>query len=210
MKLTIFGSTGGTGQQIVAQALELGHDIKVFARSPEKLDKKDDKLQVIPGDVMDFDSVEPAIQGQDAVLCALGLSSIMDRTTLRANGTKNIVRAMEKTGVKRLICMSALGVGDSRNLLPFHYKYLIVPLMLRFVYADHEIQESHIKKSQLDWVIVRAGTLTDGKHTRSYLHGFAADNKTVTFKISRADVADFMLRQLSEKTYLHKAPCISY
>jgi putative NADH-flavin reductase len=209
MKLTIFGSTGGTGHQVVTQALEQGHTVTAFVRSPEKLDQKHEKLQIAKGDVMDLDLVERVVQGQDAVLCTLGLPA-MSKNKLRANGTKNIIRAMEKTGVKRFVCQSALGVGDSRDVLPFHYKHLIVPLMLGRVYADHEIQESYVKESRLDWIIVRPGILSDGDLTGSYKHGFAVGDKTVTLKISRADVADFMLRQLTEDTYRHKTPCISY
>ena len=209
MKLIIFGSTGDTGRQVVTQALEQGHEVTAFARSPEKLDQKHEKLQVIEGNVLDFASVERAIQGQDVVLCTLGLPP-MDKSNLRANGTKNIIRAMEKTGVKRFICQSSDGVGESRDTLPFLMKYLIVPFMLRRAFADHEIQENYIKESQLDWIIVRPVALTDGEHTGSYQHGYTADNKTVKFKISRADTADFMLKQLADNKYLHKTPSISY
>ena len=209
MKLIIFGSTGCTGRQVVTQALEQGHDVTAFARSPEKLDQKHEKLQVIKGNVLDFASVERAIQGQDVVLCTLGLPP-MDKSNLRANGTKNIIRAMEKTGAKRFICQSSDGVGESRDTLPFLMKYLIVPFMLRRAFADHEIQENYIKESQLDWIIVRPAALTDGEHTGSYQHGYTADNKTVKFKISRADTADFMLKQLADNNYLHKTPSISY
>jgi len=209
MKLIIFGSTGGTGLQIVTQALEQGHDVAAFARSPEKLNQRHEKFQVIQGNVLDFTSIERAIQGQDVVLCTLGMS-FMDKSNLRANGTKNIIRAMEKTDVKRFICQSSDGVGDSKDTLPFLMKYLIVPLMLRRAFADHEIQENYIKESQLDWTIVRPAALTDGEHTGSYQHGYTGDNKTVTNKISRADTADFMLKQLADNNYLHKTPSISY
>ncbi len=209
MKLIIFGSTGATGRQIVAQALEQGHDVTAFARSPEKLDQKHEKLQVIKGNVLDFASVERAIQGQDVVLCALGAPPT-DKSNLRANGTKNIIQAMEKTGVKRFICQSTHGVGDSRGEMTFLFKYILVPFILRRAFADHEIQENYIKESQLDWIIARPMALTDGEHTGSYQHGLTADNKTVTFKISRADTADFMLKQLADNSYLHKLPWVSY
>jgi hypothetical protein len=117
---------------------------------------------------------------------------------------------MEKAGVRRIICQPSDGLGDSRDRLPFLYKYLIVPIMLRRVFADHEIQEENIKKIQLDWIIVRPTALTDGEHTGSYQQGYTADNKTITFKISRADTADFMLKQLADNNYLHKTPSISY
>ena len=209
MKLIIFGSTGCTGHQVVTQALEQGHDVTAFARSPEKLDQKHEKLQVIKGNVLDFSSVERAIQGQDVVLCALGMPP-KDKNNLRAKGTKNIIRAMEKTGVKRFICQSSFGVGDTNDTLPFLMKYIIVPFILRRAFADHEMQESYIKESQLDWIVARPVALTDGEYTGSYQHGFTADNKTVTFKISRADTADFMLKQLADNNYLHRTPSISY
>ena len=209
MKLIIFGSTGGTGRHVVTQALEQGHDVIAFARNPESLDQKHEKLQVLKGDVLDYSSLEPAIQGQDGVLCTLGMPP-MDKNNVRAKGTKNIIHGMEKTGVNRLICQSTAGVGDSRDLMPLLMKYLIVPFLLRRAWADHEIQENYIKESQLEWTIVRPTALTDGDHTGSYQHGFGVDNKTVTNKISRADTADFMLRQLADDTYLYKTPCISY
>ena len=92
MKLIVFGSTGSTGRQVVTQALQQGHDVTAFARSPEKLDLKHEKLQVIKGDVLDLDAVERAIQGQDAVLCTLGAPPT-DKSNLRARGTKNIIHA---------------------------------------------------------------------------------------------------------------------
>lgn len=209
MKLTVFGSTGGLGRELVTQALEQGHDVTAFTRSPEKLDPLREGLRLIEGDVLEPNSVERAIQGQDAVLCALG-ASVMDKKKLRANGTANIIGAMNKTGVKRLVCVSALGVGESSALLPFHYKYLIIPLVMRHLYADHELQERRIKTSQLDWVIVRPGSYTNGERTGSYRHGFTVADSPTRVKVARADVAEFMLKQLADDAYLHKAPCISY
>ena len=209
MKLTVFGSTGSTGRQVVAQALKQGHEVTAFARSPEKFNKKHEKLKVIKGNVLDLASVERAIQGQDAVLCTLG-SGPMDKSNLRASGTKNIILAMERTGVKRFICQSSDGVGSTRDTLPFLYKYFIVPLILRRVFADHEIQENYIRKSRLDWIIARPTALNDGEYTGSYQHGYAPGDKPVTSKISRADTADFMLKQLADNHYLHRAPSISY
>ena len=209
MKLIIFGSTGGTGGHLVRQALENGHDVTAFARSPEKLRLDHQRLRQFKGDVLDLVSIEQATQGQDAVLCSLGAPA-MNKKELRSNGTKNIIYAMEKMGVRRFICQSGLGCGDSHSLLPFHYKYLIFPLMLRYVYADHEIQEKVIRKSKLEWTIIRPAALTNGNRTNSYWHGFEATDKLLTMKISRADVAGFMLKQLENDTYLRKAPSISY
>ena len=119
------------GRQVVAQALEQGYHITAFARSPEKLNIAHENLQVVHGNVLDYPSVEQALIGQEVVLCSLGLPAIMDKSQLRANGTKNIIRAMEKTGVRRLICQSSNGVGDTHKTLPFFTKYIIVSFVLR-------------------------------------------------------------------------------
>lgn len=209
MKLTIFGATGGIGQQIVQQAVAKGYTVTAFARTPEKLTQEHGQLTKVKGDVLDIAAVDRVVQGQDAVLCALGMP-VMDKSKLRAHGTENIVRAMEKMGVKRLVYLSALGVGDSRDILPLHYKYLIVPLVMRRLYADHAAQEAIVEKSRLDWVSVRPANFTEGVQTGLYWHGFVPNGRDITLKISHADVAEFMLKQLVDDAYLHKTPCISY
>jgi putative NADH-flavin reductase len=117
---------------------------------------------------------------------------------------------MRKTGVQRLICQSSLGVGDSRANLPFFTKYIIVSLFLRHAFADHEHQEAIVKQSPLDWTIVRPPYLTDGPRTGAYRHGFSSTDKRIKGKISRADVADFILKELADNMYLHKTPGVSY
>ena len=112
MKLLIFGSTGSIGRQLVNQALEQGHTVSAFARDATKVDIKHNNLQVAQGDVMDPASVERAVQGHEAVLCSLGAGR---KGTVRSDGTRNIISAMEKMGVRRFICQSTLGVGDSRD-----------------------------------------------------------------------------------------------
>jgi len=207
MKLLIFGSTGSIGRQLVKQALEQGHSVTAFARDPAKVDIRHNNLQVVQGDVMDPASVEKAVPGHDAVLCSLGAGR---KGTVRSEGTQNIIRAMEKAGVLRFICQSTLGVGDSRDNLNVFWKYIMFGLLLRPAYADHVSQENYVRQSRLEWTIVRPGAFTDGEHTGQYRHGFPGTDKTTRLKISRADVADFMLRQLIDDTYLHKAPGLSY
>ncbi len=209
MKIIIFGATGGTGRKFVEQALEQGHIVTAFARNPAKLDVKNENLQIVQGDVMDSASVERAVQGQDAVLSAIGAPD-KSKDPVRSEGTRNIIRAMEQAGIRRFISLSTIGVGDSREMLPFLYKYILVPLFLRHAFADHAIQENYIEQSRLDWTIIRPAALTDGNHTGAYRHGFPVSEKNLKFKISRADVADFMLKQLTDNTYLHKTPGVSY
>ena len=209
MKLLIFGATGGVGRQLVEQALAQGHVVTAFARDPAKLDLKHENLHVAQGDVMEAASVERATRGQDAVLLALGTPALT-KNTVRSAGTRNVIRAMEKAGVRRLVCLSSIGIGDSRAMLPFHYKYILVPLLLRQGFAEHELQENCVKQSHIQWTIVRPGSFTNGARTGTYRHGLPGSAMAIKAKISRADVADFMLKQLGENTYLHKTPWLSY
>lgn len=208
MKVAIFGSTGSVGREAVKQALEQGHMVTAFAREPAKLGIEDTaNLRVVQGDVLSRASVEEAVKGQDAVICVLGAGR---KGNIRSEGTQNIIRAMEKTGVSRLICQSTLGVGDSRGNLNFLWKYIMFGMLLRQAYADHVRQEEFVKQSSLDWTIVRPTAFTDGTWTGEYRHGFPSTDKAATLKISRADVADFLLRQLTDDTYLKKTPGLSY
>jgi putative NADH-flavin reductase len=209
MKLLIFGSTGSIGRQLVEQALAQGHAVTAFTRNPARLNLKQANLKIVQGDVLDYPSVEQAVQGQEAVLSALGTPALT-KNTVRSEGTRNIIRAMEQAGVRRLICLSSIGIGDSRRMLPFHYKYILVPLLLRQGFAEHELEEKWVKQSRTDWTIVRPGAFTNGDLTRAYRHSPIVSDKTIKAKISRADVADFVLKQLQDKTYLHQTPWISY
>lgn len=148
MKLTIIGSTGGSGRQLVAQALARGHEVTAFARNPDKIKIDHPAFRVVKGDVRDSAEVESAVEGQDAVMFSLG-APVRSKEKLRGHGTKTVIDAMVKQGVNRLVSLSALGCGDSEPLLPLKYKYLITPLALRGVYDDHELQEAHIRESGL-------------------------------------------------------------
>lgn len=209
MKLLIFGSTGSIGRPLVEQALEQGHTVTAFARNPAKLDIQHTNLKVVQGDVMDLASVEQAVQGQDAVLCVLG-SGGQRKGTIRSKGTRQIIQAMEKAGVRRLICQTTLGAGESWGNLNFFWKYIMFGAFLREVFADHERQENYVTQSHLDWTIVRPGAFVDGKRTGQYRHGFPSTDKTTELKIARADVADFLLKQLANDSYLYKTPSVSY
>ena len=209
MKVVIFGSTGGTGRLLVEQALGKGHQVTAQARTPEKLvGLEHPSLSVARGDVLDAADVERAVTGQDAVLCAIGAGAA--RTTLREDGTRNIVAAMERAGVARLVCLSSLGVGDSRANLSFFTRHVIVGIFLRHAFADHERQEAVVRASSVDWTIVRPPHLKDGPRTGSYRHGFPPTERDIKGWISRADLADFMLEQLEDDIYLRRAPGVSY
>lgn len=208
MKLLIFGATGGTGRNLVEQALAQGHHVTAFTRSPEKITLQHPNLRVVKGDILDYDSIDAAMPGHDAVLSALGVY-LFKKNTVLSDGTRNIIRAMEKHGVKRLVCESALGIADSRDQVSLFVDLIFYPLLLRHFFPDKERQELHIRQSNLDWVIVRPARLTNGKRTGQYRHGFGPHEK-IKGVISRADTAEFMLQQLTEDTYLRKTPGVSY
>ncbi len=207
MKLLIFGSTGSVGRHLVEQALQKGHTVTAFTRSAAKLPVRHAHLEVFEGDVLEFSSVEQAVKGHQAVLCALGAGR---EGKVRAEGTRHIIRAMESMGVRRFVCQSTLGAGDSQGNLNFFWKYIMFGLLLKEAFRDHQMQEDYVRQSRLEWTIVRPGAFTNGPLTGVYRHGFTAIDKTTKLKISRADVADFMLRQLAEDTYLGRAPGLSY
>jgi putative NADH-flavin reductase len=207
MRLLIFGSTGSVGRLLVEQALAENHVVTAFLRNPAKLPLTHANLRIVQGDVLNFRDVEKSMKNQDIALCTLGAGS---KGKLRAEGTRNIIQAMERNGVSRLICQSTLGAGDSRGNLNFFWKYIMFGLLLKAAYRDHELQENYVKQSSLDWTIVRPAAFTDGPRAENYKHGFGPDANGLTLKISRADVVDFMLKQMRDKKYLRKTPGLSY
>jgi len=207
MHALIIGSTGTVGRELVKQALARGYAVTAFARDPAKLQLEHQNLTVARGDVMDLESMAQVMPGKDAVLSAIGAGG---KGGVRATGTRNIIEVMQKCGVQRLVCLSSLGVGESRANLNFFWRHIMFGLLLRRAFADHVAQEHHIKESGLDWTIVRPGAYADGERTGTYRHGFPATATDLKLKISRADVADFMLEQLTDDSYMRMTPGISY
>ncbi|OQS13484.1 epimerase [Nocardia donostiensis] len=206
MRIAVFGATGTLGRHIVEQALERGHEVTALTRDANRIGRTHENLHVVEGDVLDPAAVERAVRGQDAVLISLGNGR---KGVVRAEGTRTVIDAMNHTGVKRLICQSTLGAGDSRSNLNFVWKYVMFGLLLRPAYADHQLQEKHVQASDLDWTIVRPSAFTDGPRTGAYRHGFPASETGLSLKIARADIAEFMLDQLTDRTYLRETPGIS-
>lgn len=207
LKILVFGATGSTGSAVVERALERGYAVTAFVRNPGKVTTSHPDLAVVQGDVMDPASVAQAVPGHDAVVSTLGAGL---NGTIRAEGTRNIIRAMEQAGVQRFVSQSTLGVGNSRKNLNAYWKYIMFGLLLRRAYADHVLQERYITASHLDWIIVRPGALIAGERTGTYRHGFPANAKNLALEISIADVADFMVQQVQDDTYLHATPALSY
>lgn len=204
-RILIIGATGGTGRHLVTQALERGLTVTVVVRDPSKLRINHERLAVIQGDVLDPSSLEPAMRDQEAVVSALGHKRFFYPTRILSRGTGNILRAMELQGVNRLICMSSLGIGDSAGYMGLYYTLFVIPFILPFYFWDKTRQEKIITESGLDWIIVRPGLLTNGSRRGRVHHGGSVGSFIWTVRVSRADVAAFMLDQLGSTRYLRTA-----
>jgi putative NADH-flavin reductase len=209
MNILVFGASGATGHHLVRQALAGGHAVTAFVRDPARLKVAHPALNVMQGDVVDYDLVEQAVKGQDAVLSALGASSPFRFDQAVVAGINNIIKAMEANGVARLIYMSFAGVKESRTRAGFVIKK-IAPKILSTEIAGHETRETMIRRSRLAWTIVRPPTLTNGKRHAQFRAGEDICSVGFVVTMSRADVADFMLRQLEDERNIKKAPLVLY
>lgn len=220
MKLTIFGATGPTGRRLLERALAEGHEVTAFARSAASLKVSHERLQIAAGDVFDYGPVESAVAGREAVISVLGgkpsnplkPSRTGDPNGPASNGAQNIIRAMREHGLQRFICQTAWGTAESKENpdLPGRvFVDVLIPLFLRDDYADKEAAERIVRGSDLDWVIVRPMALTNGPWTGNYRVGENLQPGR-KFRISRADVAQFLLRQLESDRYVRKTPAIGY
>jgi putative NADH-flavin reductase len=209
-KIIVFGATGKLGQQILRQALDAAFDVTAFVRDPAKLTIQHPRLRVVTGDTLDADSVERGLAGgYDAALSALGVFHREPRTEL-SDGTANIIRAMQKHRVTRLVVVSSVGAGDSKgqgNLLARGLQQLL----LKHVLADKDRQEALVAASGLEWTILRPPQLTDEPTARADLVAWSGPPTRVkkTWKTSRASVARAALEAVSEGKYLRQAVNIS-
>ncbi len=208
MKVLIVGATGSIGRHGVRYALAAGHDVTALARDPARVVQQDDRLRVATGDVYDRESLLRATAGQDAVVSFLGTTKLRE-TTLRRDGNRNLVDAMRTQGVKRLVVMSALGVGDSKaeaRRFSLFFMWVILPLLLRGHFRDMELMEEIVRASGLEWVIVRPASLIDevvGEPALAVLDGTRRGKS-----VSKAALAAFMVAQLTDDTYVGKTPSL--
>ena len=208
MKIVIFGASGSLGKIILQQAIEQGLLVTAFTRKAENLASfQAYNLQVVEGNVLSKDDVVKAVQGRDAVVCALGDGS---KGRIRAVGTAHIIQAMNHHGCKRLICQTTLGMGETWNNLNFFWKKIMFGWLLKKALEDHRLQEEYIFDSQLDYTVVRPSAFTNGPAGGRYKINFPASEKKLKLKIARADVAEFMLKQLQSREFVRKAVSISY
>ncbi len=208
MKILVIGATRGIGLQLVQQALEGGHSVTALVRKPGN-PINDAQLRVVGGDILDARSVEEAMTGQDVVCSSIGVKPGRGPITVFSEGIRNVIRAMKKRDVPRLVSVSGIGAGDSLNHGGFFYDKLLLPLLLKRIYEDKDRQEEIIGASDVDWVIVRPGFLTNGGFTGSYRVLTELDGVKAR-RISRTDVAHFILEQLRSRKYLGQTPLVTY
>ena len=204
MKVLILGATGSLGKQIVVQAIERGHDVTALVRNPEKI--TDPRIHVQSGQ-LDADHLELAVEGQDAVIFALGTKP--GATTFFSDTTRLLLAAMQKCGVRRLVVVTGIGSGDSKGHGGFLYDWIVYPLITKGIYEDKDRQEALLKASDRDWIAVRPAAFTNGPLTRTWRA--TDDLRGVTIKwISRADAASFTLDQLTSDEWLRRTPLVGY
>ena len=195
MKVLVIGGTRGTGREVVAAAHAAGHELTLLARNAERISLPVTGVRVVVGDAGDADDVERAVSGQDAVVWTVGVGPTRRPVHLFSRSTQFLLAAMAKYRVRRLVCVTGIGAGDSRGHGGFFYDRIVQPLFLKTVYEDKDRQEAMLRGSDVDWTIVRPGTLTNGPATGfaralTDLEGVAAG------KVSRADVAAFIVENL--------------
>lgn len=209
MKVIVFGATGSVGELAVKELLGQGHAVTAFARRTSKLKIAHPQLRLLDGNANNAGAVDAAVAGHDAVVIALGAGAAR-RNRIRSVGTGNIIQAMKAHKVRRLVCQSTLGAGDSWENLNLFWKYVMFGLLLRPAFLDHEVQEQLVRDSGLDWTIVRPGAFTNEPADGSYRLDFPASERGLSLKISRADVAEFLACCLNGPRYLHRAVSISH
>jgi putative NADH-flavin reductase len=209
MKLLIIGASRGIGKALLEEALKDGHQVRVLARDPEKIETTDDALEVVKGDVRDLEALSAAIEDMDIVCSCIGVPITFKPVDLFAEAAKNLVQAVRQKSGLKLIAVTGIGAGDSKGHGGFLYDRIFKPLFLRTIYEDKDREEEIIMGSSIDWLIVRPAGLTNGPRTGKYrvindLEG------SVSTRISRRDVADFILSEMAHPTQFGKTPLITY
>ncbi len=209
MKIIVFGASGGTGIEVVKQALEAGHAVTAFVRNPAKVSLQHQQLKLVMGDVTDAAAVEKAIAGQEAVVSALGPSR-PPVPGMMETSAQNLVAAMRKAGIRRLVSTTGAGVRDPQDQpkLIDHLMKGLLTLLAGEVLKDSAANVAVIRASDLDWTIVRYPRLLNGKRTGEYRVGYLG--KDSGSQLSRADGADFVVKELVAGRYIHQMPVISY
>jgi uncharacterized protein YbjT (DUF2867 family) len=210
-KVLIIGASHGIGLETVKAALRAGHSVRALARSAAIIPLQDANLDKVSGNALDPDTIRNALRDIDVVIQTLGVDFspmlVFEGTRLFSESTRILVDAMKAAVVKRLITVTGLGAGDNRGHGGLLYDAIVFPLLLKRVYDDKDVQESIVRSSGLDWTIVRPGLLKDSPATCSY-RVLAASRDWRFGTISRADIANFLVRQIDDRTLIGTTPLL--
>jgi putative NADH-flavin reductase len=212
MQLTVFGATGATGRQLVEQALDAGHRVTAVVRNPARLPVRHDRLTVAVADVLDPTTIEPTVAGADAVVSTLGPASTRRPGSIMSTATASILEAMSAAGTSRLVVISAAPVATDDQGTTLAYRLLFAPLLralLGRLYADMAVMEETIRRSGVDWTIMRPPWLGNGRRTGTYRQARDA-NLRRSYRISRADLADAMLASLRDPDAVKATIAVGY
>jgi putative NADH-flavin reductase len=210
-KVLVMGASRGIGLETVKVLLARGLDVRAFSRSANEIAIDDPRLEKVDGDALDPASVELALVGVDAVVQSLGVTfgpeAVLKGTTLFSKATRVLVDAMRAMSIKRLIVVTGAGAGDSRGHGSILFDRIVFPLILKRVYDDKDVQEQIVRASGLEWTIARPGGLTGGAATGRY--DVLTDPETWRGGfIARADVADFLVKEVLEPKYVGRTPVL--
>jgi putative NADH-flavin reductase len=212
MKIIILGATGFSGKAILKEALSKNHQVTAIVRNSSAITIKDKNLTVIEGNVLDKNISNKVFFGQDVVIQCLGIGGQEDGkpNSFVSDVTKIIVEEMKNTGVKKLIVMSNVGAGNSRAFQPWFFNKIILPYFMKWlkvIIEDKNIMEPIVMDSDLDWTIVRCPNIVDKPSKGKYLA--TLDGKNLKFSITLYDMAAFIVNQITDKSFIRQAPCIS-
>ena len=204
MKLVIFGASGQTGRLLVEEALVKGHQVVAYVRRVDSVTMKNPNLKLIVAGLDDEVKLREAVTGADACFSTLGGNSLTQSSLWFTEAIDRIAGIMEQEGVSRFIYLSSIGAGESRYFMGPLMRFMICNLILKVPLAEHSANEERLLKSNLKWTLVRPGSLTNGAKTAKFKHGSDFIKLKGNVKISRADVAAFMIGQASDTRYLKK------
>lgn len=207
MRIAVIGATRGIGLALVQAALNDGHDVAALVRSPSTMRVSHPHLKVVAGDALDPAAVAGVVDGKDVVCDCLGTTKVTQKITMFSRSAEILSKALKPEQL--LITVTGIGSGDSKGHGGFLYDRIFMPIVLRRMYADKDRQERIIRDKVARWIIVRPGFLTNGPLTKRYraltdLQGIHGG------KISRADVADFLLSQAKSPKFIGETPLLIY
>jgi putative NADH-flavin reductase len=212
MRLTVFGASGQTGRHLLTQALDAGHDVTAVVRDRTRLPLHHQRLQVVTADVLDPAAIQPAVAGADAVISTLGPHPPRNRSSIMSAATASILAAMRTTGTSRLVVISAAPVATDDYGTTLPERLLARPLLralLGGLYADMATMEDTIRRSGVDWTILRPPWLFDGPRTGTWRQA-KNGNLRGGSRISRADLAEAILASLDDPDTIKATIAIGY